>query len=232
MSPVLVTNIADPEVVVLEMRYSIFENYSYLVVDRITRRAVVVDPAWEMQKIRYALASQRATLGGVLLTHAHPDHVHLAEPLAAEYSCPIWMSEEEIRASGFTANHLAGVGNELLYVGDTRIETILTPGHTPGCVCYLIGSNLFSGDVLFAEGCGLCADRDAAHAMFSSLQRLKSKLDPQTRIFPGHSYGTPPGQTLYQVLRDNIYLHFPDRDSFAAFRLRKVLDREKMRWLK
>jgi hydroxyacylglutathione hydrolase len=108
------------------------------------------------------------------------------------------------------------------------IEPILTPGHTPGCTCYLIGNNLFSGDVLFAEGCGMCPDIQAAHAMFASLERLKAWLKPDTRVFPGHSYGMPPGQPLSRLLRDNMYLQFSNRDAFAAFRLRSGQDMARM----
>ena len=108
------------------------------------------------------------------------------------------------------------------------IEPIFTPGHTPGCMCYLIGGNLFTGDVLFTEGCGMCSDLEAAHAMFASLQDLKTRIKPHTRIFPGHSYGEQPGQTLSQLLKDNIYLQFSNKESFAAFRLRSGQNIAKM----
>jgi hydroxyacylglutathione hydrolase len=103
-----------------------------------------------------------------------------------------------------------------------QIRPLSTPGHTPGCICYLIGDNLFTGDVLFYEGCGMCPDIQSAHAMFWSLQYLKGLLDPRTRVFPGHSYGMPPGQQFAQLLRDNLYLQFSNPESFAAFRLRKL----------
>ena len=78
--------------------------------------------------------------------------------------------------------------------------------------------------MLFAETCGLCSNKEAAYAMFASLNRLKDRLGPWTRIYPGHSYGLPPGQTMTRVLKDNMYLHFPDQESFAAYRLRRGLD--------
>jgi hydroxyacylglutathione hydrolase len=209
------------QVVVLRMTYMFMVNYSYLVVDHFSKQALVIDPAWNMEKIDQALASTQTSLSGVLLTHAHPDHTHLAKPLAAKYNCPIWMSNEEIAVSGFRDAQLIGIDTASWYVGGMHIQPIFTPGHTSGSICYLIGDNLFTGDTLFAEGCGLCPDIHAAHSMFASLQHLKNKLKPETHIFPGHSYGKQPGQKFSLLLRDNIYLQFKNENDFAAYRLRK-----------
>jgi hydroxyacylglutathione hydrolase len=147
-----------PHVVVLHMHRGLMKNYNYLVVDPGSRQAVIVDPAWEIGKIERALADTHARLSGILVTHAHPDHIHLVKPLAEKYDCPIWMSREEIVNSGFRAGQLIGIDLSPWAVGQMLIEPIFTPGHTPGCTCYLIGDNLFTGDVLFAEGCGICLD--------------------------------------------------------------------------
>jgi hydroxyacylglutathione hydrolase len=217
-----------PQVVVLKMCHAFMKNYSYLVVDPLSRQAVIVDPAWEMEKIDQALMDTRARVGGVLITHSHLDHTHLAELIAERYECPIWMSKDEIADSGFNTRQLIGIDPAPWPVGHMLIEPILTPGHTPGCMCYLIGDNLFTGDVLFAEGCGMCPNIEAAHAMFASLANMKTRINPHTRIFPGHSYGKPPGQTMWRLLQENVYLQFPDKDSFAAFRLRAGQDIAKM----
>jgi hydroxyacylglutathione hydrolase len=217
-----------PRVIVLNMHYEFMKNYNYLVVDPSSRQAVIVDPAWEIEKIDRAVADTQATLSGILVTHSHPDHTHLAKPLAEKYGCPIWMSKVEISASGFSAGRLVGIDTGPWAVGRMLIEPIFAPGHTPGSTCYLIGKNLFTGDVLFAEGCGICPDTEAAHTMFASLEHLKTRVKPETRIFPGHSYGQPPGRLMSQVRRENIYLQFSDKDSFAAFRLRSGQDIAKM----
>ena len=217
-----------PRVIVLAVRHEAMKNFNYLVVDPDSLQAVIVDPAWEIDKIDRALADAQATLSGILLTHAHHDHIDLAKPLAEQYGCPIWMSNAEIKASGFSARQLTGIDSRPWPVGQMLIEPIFTPGHTPGSTCYLIGENLFTGDVLFAEGCGICPDVPAAHAMFASLEHLKSRLVPRTRVFPGHSYGQPPGRTMAQLQRENIYLQFSDKDSFAAFRLRRGQERARL----
>jgi hydroxyacylglutathione hydrolase len=210
-----------PQVFVLQVSHDRMKNNNYLVVDPASRQAVVIDPAWQMETIEQALRNARADLSGILITHGHFDHVHLAERLSERYDCPIWMSRQEIAASGFSARQLIGVDETPWSVGSLRIQPIMTPGHTPGCVCYLIGDNLFTGDVLFAEGCGICRDVQSAYQMYHSLERLKARLEPQTRIFPGHTYVRPPGQTFSVLLQWNMYLQFSDKDSFAAYRLRK-----------
>lgn len=217
-----------PRVVVLDVRRDSMKNFNYLVVDPPSRKAVIVDPAWEIDKIEGALADAGATLSGILVTHSHPDHIDLAKPLAEKYGCAIWMSKTEIVASGFSARQLAGVDTRPWPVGHMWIQPIFTPGHTAGSTCFLVGRNLFTGDVLFAEGCGICPDARSAHAMFASLEHLKTRIQPHTRVFPGHSYGQPPGRTMAQLRRENIYLQFSDKESFAAFRLRSGQDRARL----
>jgi hydroxyacylglutathione hydrolase len=56
--------------------------------------------------------------------------------------------------------------------------------------------------------------------MFDSLEKLKARLQPHTHIYPGHTYLRPPGQRFADVQNCNMYLHFPDRRAFAAYRLR------------
>ncbi len=217
-----------PRVVVLDVRYGSMKNYNYLVIDPDSMQAVIVDPAWEIGKIEQAVTDAQATLRGVLVTHSHSDHIDLARPLAEKYDCPIWMSNAEIAVSRFRMPRLIGIDSIPWSIGQMLIEPIMTPGHTSGSTCYLIGGNLFTGDVLFAEGCGMCPDTQSAYAMFASLEHLKVRLEPGTRIFPGHSYGQPPGQLMSRVRRENIYLQFSDKESFAAFRLRSGQDRAKM----
>lgn len=217
-----------PEVAVLRTARGSMTNYNYLVTDPYSRRAVLVDPAWQISVIEQALQQACAELDGILLTHAHSDHVDLARPLAQRYGCPLWMSRQEIVASGFRAPQLVAIEESAWWIGGMLIKPLLTPGHTPGCVCYLIGDNVFTGDVLFAEGCGVCPSADAAHQMFGSLQRLKRELPPRTKVYPGHSYGRPPGQLFSDILENNIYLHFRDPQEFAGFRLRPGQHRAKL----
>lgn len=213
---------AKPQVVILKVSRHRMINFNYLVVDPLSKKAVIVDPAWEMDTIESAITKAGVELAGVLLTHSHGDHTHLGQTVADKYDCPVWMSAIEIDYSGYQANNLMPIDESPIMVGNMKVQPVLTPGHTPGSICYFIGKNIFTGDVLFAEGCGLCPDVAAANDMYFSLERLKALATPDTQVFPGHSYGKVPGQYFASLLTENIYLQFPDKNSFAAFRLRKM----------
>lgn len=209
-----------PQVFVLRVCRNEMKNNNYLVVDPATKQAVVIDPAWQAGKLDDALALTRSTLKGVLLTHSHSDHVDLAPHMSEKYSCPIWMSSIEIAYSGFEAPKLAAISEHSWSVGKMLIEPILTPGHTPGSVCYRIGHSVFSGDVLFPEGCGICFDIESAYMMYDSLEKLKSILKAEDRVYPGHTYLRQPGREFSRISKENMYLQFPNKEMFASYRLR------------
>ena len=209
------------QVIPLQMQHLWMKNYSYAVLNLQKKEALLVDPAWEMKKIEKAL--EGFTLTGILLTHAHPDHTDLVSPLIKKYQPPVWMSKEEIVYSKFQCSGLISVEkNTLFECSGISIFPFLTPGHTPGSICYLINNNLFTGDTLFSEGCGACFGTEGnPHHLYASLQHLKHTIPKSTRIFPGHSFGVVPGKSLESLLTSNIYLSFQNEEQFVAFRMRK-----------
>ncbi|MCH2193542.1 MBL fold metallo-hydrolase [Kordia sp.] len=211
----------EPQVVILRVSNMFVINYNYLVIDHIHSESILVDPAWDLGKIQLALDVSNTTLKGILLTHSHFDHIQLAKPLAEKYNCPIWMSREEVAISGYEAAQLQPIDEESFRVGSLKIVPLLTPGHTQGSMCYLIGNNLFTGDTLFIEGCGLCPNQEAAYNMFESLEKIKQYVKKTTRIYPGHKYARSPGEPFADVLQNNIYLQFSKKEDFASYRLRK-----------
>jgi hydroxyacylglutathione hydrolase len=198
-------------------------NYCYLIIHRKLNSAIIVDPAWELKTIENTLQNYNANLKGILLTHHHFDHIDLADTLASLYQIPVFMSKAEIDYYKFRCVNL----NPIIYpepfiIQDILIKPIFTPGHTYGGTSYLIENNLFCGDTLFIEGCGICFGKGAnPHTLFDSLQTLKKEIPLDTYIYPGHSYGNEPGKSFEFVLKNNIYLSFQERESFVAYRMRK-----------
>ncbi|OKP85075.1 polyketide biosynthesis protein [Paenibacillus helianthi] len=207
---------------VIRTRYADFINYCYLVEEVQSKTAFIVDPSWEMEKILRKLEELQVQLRAVLLTHSHFDHTNLVEPLIDLYNPEVYMSQREINDYHYQCRNIHGVHNlEELTLGNTSIQCLLTPGHTSGGMCYRVADYLFSGDTLFSEGCGSCFGQGgSADQMFESIQKLRRAIPPETIVFPGHSFGMAPGQTMRTLLNQNIYFQFTEREDFVRFRMR------------
>jgi glyoxylase-like metal-dependent hydrolase (beta-lactamase superfamily II) len=192
-------------------------NFAYLIGDRETGDAVVVDPAYAANDLVDVLESDGMQLSGVLVTHHHPDHVGgtmmgftlkgLAE-LMERQSVPVHVNSNEAqwvsRITGIPLSDLTSHEHgDKVSVGDVEIELLHTPGHTPGSQCFLLDGRLVAGDTLFLDGCGRTdfpgGDVDE---MFRSLQQL-AKLPGDPTVFPGHWYSAEPSAPLEDVKRTN-----------------------------
>lgn len=200
-----------------------FINFGYVVIDRVTRKAAIVDPAWELLKYTELLTRLDANLHAIILTHAHLDHVDLVQPLLHLYNPVVYMGREEISRYRYQCNNLQALEDmDRISVGSTQFTCIHTPGHTSGGMCYLFRESIFTGDTVFIEGCGVChLEGGSAEQMFHSIQRLKKILAPEVRIFPGHSFGQPPGLSMAKLLEHNLYFQLDNMSHFIDFRMRK-----------
>ncbi|WP_017349118.1 MBL fold metallo-hydrolase [Pantoea sp. A4] len=217
------------QVITIKVAQGKFINNCYLVINCANRAAVIIDPAWQLDKIQQIMQQCQVDLQGILVTHAHDDHINLAQPLADRYHCPIWLSQQEAEHSGYYAEQLQLFNEQVLEIGGMAIQTIITPGHTPGSSCFQIGHNVFTGDTLFAEGVGLCPDREAATTLFNSVQQLKQRLAADALIYPGHTFVKTPGQRMDHLYKMNIYLALDECETFVNFRMRP--NQDKSRWM-
>lgn len=200
-----------------------FRNYTYLVFDTLTHEGIIVDPAWDLEKIEEKLKEVGAKLKHILLTHSHVDHVNLVKPIVKRYGVQVWMSKIEIDTYHYTSPNLNAIEKFTPFsLGAFEIKPYLTPGHSKGSVCYLIGNHLLSGDTLFTEGCGMCFGNGSDPVdLFNSLALLKRVIPLNTKVYPGHSYGKAPGKTFEYLLQNNIYLNFDRCEHFVQYRMRK-----------
>lgn len=211
------------QVDIIRTSSSAFINYCYLVTDLSSKTAMIVDPAWELDKIVKRIEELGVQLKSILLTHSHYDHVHLVNPLVKMYGCIVYMSKTEIDYYKFNCNNLYGVMHfDQIDVGSLQIICLETPGHTAGGMCYYLPSSLFTGDTIFIEGCGACHfDGASAEKMYRSIQFIKKTLADSTHIYPGHSYGLSPGYMIRELMKCNIYFQLDDQKQFINFRMRE-----------
>lgn len=193
-------------------------NFAYLIGDRETGEAVIVDPAYAVDDLLDVLAADDMRLVGVLATHHHPDHVGgtmmgfdlpgLADLLARE-PVPVHVNRDETewvrRITGVSATDLTGHDHDdVLEVGAIRIRLLHTPGHTPGSQCFLVDNRLIAGDTLFLEGCGRTdLPGGDADALYQSLRQLAG-LEGDPVVYPGHLYSTAPSAPLSSVREGNF----------------------------
>jgi len=199
-------------------------NTCYVLVDEAggADNALIIDPAWEEDTIELALRNLNVRLTGIILTHSHLDHVDLAPALANRHHCPVYMSRDEIAASGFNCRGLeACEDGQLIGPGRVMVKAVATPGHTIGSMCFLTDDALFSGDTLFMEGCGLPTEPGGdVDSLYESLLRLKRIVPRHCRVMPGHKYTLPLGLTMAEVTDRNVYLAMPTAEHFRGFRQR------------
>ena len=194
------------------------KNNIYVITNAL-QEALIVDPAWDFTSIISSIDSLKVTIKGIILTHHHFDHVNLAEKVSSYYNAPILISKiESDYYKIYFSNQLFCFNEKKIEFGNILINPLVTPGHTKGSVCYLINNNLFSGDTLFIEGCGICScEGGSATEMFYSLSKLKQILQNNTLIYPGHSYYSPPGKTMEFVLDNNIYTQINNINMFISY---------------
>jgi hydroxyacylglutathione hydrolase len=206
-------------------------NYVYFIGDPISRKAAVVDPAWEVARIADLAMRDGYEIDKILITHYHPDHLggdlmghHIegAVELLERVKAKLYVHKAEApwvrRIAGLADSDLVAVeGGDTMALGALTIKFLHTPGHTPGSQCFLFDSNLVSGDTLFIGGCGR-VDLPGAdpEQMYHSLNRVLRNLDESTVVYPGHAYAPQPSSTIGAEKRTNPYMRFDSLSGFLA----------------
>jgi hydroxyacylglutathione hydrolase len=161
------------------------DNFAYLIWPEGQKTAAVVDPS-EAGPVRAALAAEGLRLGAILNTHHHWDHVGGNDALLEELpglSVYGHVSDAE-RIPGQTERLEHGQAFDLLGLS---FRVLHIPGHTTGAVAYVVEDAVFTGDTLFAAGCGRLFE-GTPEMMHTSLNVHLSGLPDATRVFFGHEY--------------------------------------------
>jgi hydroxyacylglutathione hydrolase len=161
------------------------DNYIFLVYNQVTKESLVVDPG-DPDVVLAELSKKGLQLNYILNTHHHQDHVGGNLKLKDHTSCKIFAPQKEKSLIPAVDNSVKEADE--LFLLDSKIKVIETPGHTLGSVCYhfLHQELLFAGDTLFSLGCGRLFE-GTAEQMFTSLQKIK-KLSGATLIYCAHEY--------------------------------------------
>jgi len=176
--------------------------YTYLLADRASGQALLIDPVYEQARRDAALIGELGLrLAWTLETHVHADHVTGA-----------WLLRERLGSRIALARVGAADGADRLLEHGERIEFATrwlavraTPGHTSGCLTYVLDdeSRAFSGDCLLIRGCGRTDFQQGdSHALYVSVRQQIFSLPASCLIYPGHDYN---GLTVTSVEEERRY---------------------------
>lgn len=161
------------------------DNYIWLVHDPDSKETMVVDPA-EAAPVLAEAERRGWAISAIWNTHWHPDHTGGNQAIKDATGAPVIAPAAEA-AKIPTADRLVAEG-DTVKLGEHVATVLETPAHTAGHITYHFADDgvVFTGDTLFAMGCGRLFEGTAAQ-MHANLQRL-SMLPPATIVYCAHEY--------------------------------------------
>jgi sulfur dioxygenase len=195
--------------------------YSYLLGCERTRRACLIDPvASEVEGYVSRLKELDLTLMYTLETHVHADHVTGAAWLRDRLGSKSVVH----RDAGAACADLLVTDGVVLQVGELVFEVRHTPGHTNGCVSYVLADRVFTGDALLIDGCGRTDFQQGdAGQLYDSITSKLFTLPPDTLVYPGHDYRGNTVSTITQERAKNSRLSGKSRAEFIELMQRLEL---------
>jgi glyoxylase-like metal-dependent hydrolase (beta-lactamase superfamily II)/rhodanese-related sulfurtransferase len=176
--------------------------YTYLLADPASREAVVIDPVFEQARRDAALIEELGLkLACTLETHVHADHITGAWMLKDRLGSRIAIS----RAAGADGADRMLEPHEKIGFGRLHLEARPTPGHTGGCMTYVLDdrSMAFTGDALLIRGCGRTdLQQGDPRTLFRSVREQIFSLPDSCLLYPGHDYR---GLSLTSVGEEKLY---------------------------
>lgn len=178
-------------------------------------RALVIDPGCDADVIEAALQDHGLTVAAWLLTHGHADHISALAALHAKHPAPVYIHPADLRWCFTPQNRIepyypqpAKPDAEFPPIGtnspnastpwnreEVPFQTLETPGHTPGCVCFYFPDEqiVFTGDTLFKGSCGRTdLPGGDGRVLAQSLKKLAA-LPDRVAAYPGHGESTSIG---------------------------------------
>jgi len=185
--------------------YQLFEHesstYTYLIGDRQTREAILIDPVIEtIERDLKLLEEEGLKLCYTLDTHIHADHVTAAASIRKRTGSKAAVSHH---SKVLCADVLMKENDELKF-GSLSIRAIETPGHTDSCMSYVFEDRVFTGDALLIRGCGRTDfQQGSSEKLYHSVTQKLFKLPPFTKVYPAHDYKGQTSSTIEMEMKWN-----------------------------
>lgn len=175
------------------------KNYTYIILCKKSKEAVIIDPGslsfcirLKLKKICSFLSKNNISLKYIINTHRHADHISGSRYLKKKLGAEI-------------LNYTYGLreGDQITF-GRESLSVIETPGHSLDGICLHGNNHLFTGDTLFVGDSGMTIFKDSCREdLGESLRKLIIFFSPDTVVWPGHNYGNWHSTTLEKEQKEN-----------------------------
>lgn len=179
----------------------------YIIVEESKKRALIVDPGGDADRIMNKIKELQVSVEAILLTHGHFDHMLAADTLREKYQVKVYLGQDDSELIKNPMENVSGMfgkpmsthadvllrDGQVLELAGFEIKVLATPGHTKGGVCYYIEKEtvVFSGDTIFQASVGRSDFPTGSGASLSKSIREKIFTLPEdTQLFPGHGDST------------------------------------------
>lgn len=179
--------------------------------DTESREAVLIDTGYNPAVGLQFIEQRGLRLVGICLTHGHADHAGGLERILRKWRVPVYLGEGDLSLlpwrppSDLLKLVSASQDGRLISVGRFAVRFMITPGHTPGGICYRVEQHprplCFVGDTLFAGSIGRANPPSLYPAHLESVRGRVLMLPEQTVLLPGHG----PATTVREELAHNPF---------------------------
>ena len=193
-----------------------FQVNCYIVYDSILKKAIIIDPGEEVQKVINRIEELNLKPELLINTHGHFDHIFSDDIIREKYHIPLaifkddteMLLDENLNFSNYMDKSVIIKQADIIFDKDEIKETsfckyrvIHTPGHSKGSICILINNILFSGDTVFKDSIGRTDLIGGNYnELIQSLDKIK-KLPEDIIVYPGHG----PFTNLKDEMNNNPY---------------------------
>jgi len=175
-----------------------------------TKKAVVIDPGDDVDRILVALSDEQLTVSKILNTHGHFDHVGGNQRLKEVTGAPIYIHTDDAPMLAHVSSSAAAFGmrvnnspeadetlndGDIIKFGNLELKVLHTPGHSPGGVSFYAPGVVFVGDTLFAGSIGRTDFPGGSYnQLIASVKEKLFTLDEKTIVYTGHGPETTIGE--------------------------------------